>query len=107
MRSPLFRLRLELNMARSHAAFFEILLMIFFAARELLRRFDLRHDWVAKLSTRVPARFRGIAVDTRFLSPSQLLKMIEETVETLATIRGARFLAMSEEGERGARRRAR
>ena len=49
----------------------------------------------------------GIAIDTRVLSPSQLLKMIEETVETLATIRGARFLAMSEEGEKSGRRRLR
>ena len=38
----------------------------------------------------------GIAIDTRVLSPSQLMRMVEETCETLATIRGARFLAMSE-----------
>ncbi|HVF84785.1 MAG TPA: transcription-repair coupling factor [Abditibacteriaceae bacterium] len=37
----------------------------------------------------------GIAIDTRVLSPSQLMRMVEETCETLATIRGARFLAMS------------
>jgi len=37
----------------------------------------------------------GIAIDTRVLSPSQLMRMIEETSQTLATIRGARFLAMS------------
>jgi transcription-repair coupling factor (superfamily II helicase) len=34
----------------------------------------------------------GIAVDTRVLSPAQLLRMIEEICETLATVRGARFM---------------
>jgi hypothetical protein len=33
----------------------------------------------------------GIAVDTRVLSAPQLMRMIEETCEALATIRGARF----------------
>jgi len=35
----------------------------------------------------------GIAVDIRVLSPAQLLRMVEETCETLATVRGSRFYA--------------
>ncbi len=34
----------------------------------------------------------GIAIDTRVISTAQLLRMIEEITETLATVRGARLL---------------
>ncbi|MDQ3815339.1 MAG: transcription-repair coupling factor, partial [Armatimonadota bacterium] len=34
----------------------------------------------------------GIVIDTRVLPPTQLLRMVEETCETLATVRGARLL---------------
>jgi transcription-repair coupling factor (superfamily II helicase) len=34
----------------------------------------------------------GLAIDTRVLSPPQLLRMVEQICEALATIRGARFL---------------
>jgi len=33
----------------------------------------------------------GIAIDTRVLPPAQVLRMIEEVCETLATVRGARL----------------
>ncbi|HEX8834867.1 MAG TPA: TRCF domain-containing protein, partial [Abditibacteriaceae bacterium] len=34
----------------------------------------------------------GIAIDARPLSPAQLLRLVEETCEALAAVRGARFL---------------
>lgn len=36
----------------------------------------------------------GIAIDSRVLSPSQLMRMVETIAETLGTVRGARFMAM-------------
>ncbi len=37
----------------------------------------------------------GIALDTRPLTPLQILRLVEEMTETLGTVRGARFLSQS------------
>jgi transcription-repair coupling factor (superfamily II helicase) len=42
----------------------------------------------------------GIAVDTRVLSPAQLMRMIEETCETLAITRGARLYGSEPDGKK-------
>jgi hypothetical protein len=47
----------------------------------------------------------GIVIDTRPFSTAQLLRLIEESCETLATIRGARFFGEDFNAEQKAGRR--